>query len=213
MDAAVRIEPNPKWIRAVLDGRTVVDSRAVKFVWERPYYPSWYVPAGDVHDPSLPTKEIEALPDHVRVRWDAVDHWFEEDVEVFVHPRDPHTRVDALASSRQVRVIIEGTTVAESTRPTILFETGLPRRFYLPPTDVRLDLLTPTDTTTACPYKGWASYWTATIDGVEHPDVVWSYRTPLPESRTVAGLMCFFDEKVDVEVDGVAQDRPRTPFS
>jgi uncharacterized protein (DUF427 family) len=109
-------------------------------------------------------------------------------------------------------VSIDGTVVADTHKPTILFETGLLARYYLPPTDVRLDLLTPTDTTTGCPYKGVASYWTATIEGTEHSDIVWSYPTPLPESEPVAGLMCFYNEKVDIEIDGVAQERAQTHF-
>lgn len=198
----LRIEPSPKWIRATIGDRTVVDTRDARLVWEHEYYPYWYVPADAVADASLATTTIADLPDHVKVDWKAVDHWFEEDVEVFIHPRDPYRRIDALASSRHVVVRIDGTVVAESHRPVILYETGLGARFYLPADDVRLDLLTPTDTTTGCPYKGFARYWTATIDGVDHPDVVWAYDEPLPESAPVMGLMCFYDERVDLEVDG-----------
>ena len=214
----VPTEPGTKWVRGYSNGRKVVDTRAVQLVWTHPYYPTWLFPAADVDD-DFAAREATAitnhddLPDHVSIRWDAIDHWFEEDVEVFVHARDPHKRVDALASSRHVRVSIDGTVIADTHKPTILFETGLPSRYYLPPTDVRLDLLTPSDTTTGCPYKGFASYWTATIDGTEHPDIVWSYPTPLPESEAVGGLMCFYNEKVDIEIDDVAQERPKTQFS
>ncbi len=203
-----RIEASDKWIRGVVDGRTVVDSRAVQLVWTHPYYPAWYVPAADVSDTSLPTTSIDELPDHVCVDWDAVDHWFEEDVEVFVHPRDPYKRIDALASSRHVRVSIDGTVVADTRKPTILYETMLPPRYYIPPTDVRLDLLVRTDTASGCPYKGFAHYWDVVIDGVRHADVAWGYRTPLPESEAIAGLVCFYDERVDIEVDGVPLARP-----
>lgn len=210
-----RIEPAPKWVRGYTGGRKVVDSRSVKLVWTHPHYPTWFFPVAHVDEAlagAEDTVTIADLPEHVSPRWEAVDRWFEEEVEVFVHPRSPYTRVDALPSSRHVEISIDGTVVADSNRPTILFETGLPTRFYLPATDVRFELLTPTDTTTACPYKGLASYWTVTIDGNEHRDVVWSYRTPLPESEAIAGMLCFFDERVDVEVDGVAQHRPRTEF-
>jgi uncharacterized protein (DUF427 family) len=157
---------------------------------------------------------IPELRDLVRLEWDAMDAWFEEDEEVFTHPRDPYTRVDILASSRHVRVEVAGVTVAESSSPRLLFETGLPTRFYLPKPHVRLDLLVPTDTVSHCPYKGRAEWWSVRApDGTVHEDLAWSYRTPLPESRQVAGLIAFYDEKVDVHVDGALQERPRTKFS
>ena len=143
---------------------------------------------------------VEELRDKVRIEWNALDTWFEEDVEVFVHPRSPNVRVDALASSRRIQVSLNGTELADSSRATVLYETGLPPRYYLPKSDVRMDLLTPTDTETACPYKGWASYWSVKAGGTEHPDLAWGYRTPLPESGAVAGLVCFYNEKVDIEV-------------
>lgn len=208
-----RIEPHAKWIRGVRDGRTVVDSRTVALVWTHPYYPAWAFPEADVTLDAVPTTPVDGLADHVSVNWDAVDHWYEEDVEVFVHPRDPYKRIDALASSRHVKVLIDGVVVADSHRATLLFETMLPVRYYLPATDVRFDLLTPTDSETACPYKGWASYWTASVNGVEYADIAWSYRTPLPESEPVAGLVCFYNEKVEIVVDGLPVDRPVTHFS
>jgi uncharacterized protein (DUF427 family) len=148
---------------------------------------------------------IEELRDLVRLDWAAMDNWFEEDEEVFVHPRNPYTRVDALPSTRHVRIELDGITLAESSRPVLLFETGLPVRYYLPKTHVRMDLLTPTESRTGCPYKGFAEYWTVTVNGTEHQDLAWSYPTPLPESRNVAGLVAFYDSKVDVYVDGVRQ--------
>jgi uncharacterized protein (DUF427 family) len=156
---------------------------------------------------------IEELRDLVRLEWDAIDAWFEEDEEVFTHPRDPYTRVDILASSRPVRVEVDGVTVAESASPRLLFETGLPARYYLPKTHVRLDLLEPTDTVTHCPYKGQASYWSVRVGGSLHEDLAWSYRTPLPECQKVAGLIALYNEKVDLYVDGVPQERPSTKFS
>lgn len=155
---------------------------------------------------------LTELKDAVRLDIAAFD-WFEEDEQVFVHPRDPYSRVDILASSRHVRVEIDGVTVADSHSPRILFETGLPARYYLPLTDVRMDLLTASGTHTSCPYKGTADYWNVRVGDADHPDVVWIYRTPLPESQKVAGLACFYNEKVDIYLDGVRQDRPRTPFS
>jgi uncharacterized protein (DUF427 family) len=156
---------------------------------------------------------IEELRDLVRFDWAAMDAWFEEDEEVFTHPRDPRTRVDILPSSRHVRVEVDGVTVAESASPRLLFETGLPTRYYLPKTHVRMDLLTPTDTVTHCPYKGAAAWWSVLAGDTIYKDLAWSYPTPLPESERVAGLIAFYDEKVDVYVDGVLQDRPKTKFS
>jgi uncharacterized protein (DUF427 family) len=156
---------------------------------------------------------IEELRDLIRLEWDAMDAWFEEDEEVFTHPRDPYTRVDILPSSRHVRVEVDGVTIAESASPRLLFETGLPARYYLPKTHVRLDLLAPTDTVTHCPYKGQARYWSVRAGESVHEDLAWSYSTPLPESQKVAGLIAFFNEKVDLYVDGVRQERPSTKFS
>jgi uncharacterized protein (DUF427 family) len=153
------------------------------------------------------------LRDLVRLDWPAMDEWFEEDEPIYVHPRDPYTRVDVLASSRHVRIEVDGVVVARSTQPRILFETGLPPRYYLPLTDLRMDLLRPSELQTQCPYKGTAGYWSLQIGGRSYPDLVWTYRTPLPESQKIAGLACFYNEKVDLYLDGQLQDRPRTHFS
>ena len=156
---------------------------------------------------------IEELVGTVALKWAAMDHWFEEDDEVFVHPRDPYTRVDVLQSSRHIEVKVDGVTVAESNKPRLLFETNLPTRYYLPKTDVRFDLLTPTDASTSCPYKGTARYWAVTVDGETHEDIVWGYDAPLRESEQIAGYVCFYNEKVDIYVDGELEERPKTKFS
>jgi uncharacterized protein (DUF427 family) len=156
---------------------------------------------------------IAELRDLIRLDWDAMDAWFEEDEEVFTHPRDPYTRVDILPSSRHVRVEVDGVTVAESASPRLLFETGLPVRYYLPKTHVRMDVLTPTDSESHCPYKGQAEWWSVRTGDSLHEDLAWSYRTPLPESQKIAGLVAFYNEKVDIYVDGVRQERPSTKFS
>jgi uncharacterized protein (DUF427 family) len=160
--------------------------------------------------PDSPLPEIRDL---VRFDWDAMDEWLEEDEPVCTHPRDPYHRVDILASSRHVRVEVDGVTVAESARPVILFETGLPPRHYLPLSDVRTDLLTPSGTRTHCPYKGTATYWPADTGHGPHPGLAWAYRAPLPESQKIAGLACFYDEKADVYLDGELRERPRTHFA
>jgi uncharacterized protein (DUF427 family) len=155
---------------------------------------------------------IPELAGTVRLQWDAMDAWFEEDEEVYTHPRNPYTRVDILASTRRVRVLLDGVGLADSTSPRMLHETGLPVRYYLPKTDVRMDLLELSDTVTHCPYKGTAQAWSVRLDGVLHADLVWSYPTPLPESQKIAGLMAFYNEKLDIEVDGALQQRPSTKF-
>ena len=156
---------------------------------------------------------IEELRDLIRIEWDAMDAWFEEDEEVFTHPRDPYTRVDILPSSRHLRVEVDGVTVAESASPRLLFETGLPVRYYLPKTHVRMDLLVPTNSVSHCPYKGQAEWWSVRAGENVREDLAWSYRTPLPESQKIAGLVAFYNEKVDIYVDGVRQERPHTKFS
>jgi uncharacterized protein (DUF427 family) len=160
-----------------------------------------------------PDSPVEQLRDLVRFDWNAMSEWLEEDEPVYVHPRDPHKRVDILGSSRHVRIEVDGVTVAESRQPRILFETGLPPRYYLPLADVRMDLLRGSQTQTRCPYKGTASYWSVDAGQGLRRDIVWIYRAPLPESQKVAGLACFYDEKVTVYIDGVRQERPQTPFS
>jgi uncharacterized protein (DUF427 family) len=165
-----------------------------------------------------PDAPVPELREAIRLDWAAMSEWLEEDEPVYVHPRSPYTRVDILASSRRVRVELDGVTIAESSQPRILFETGLPPRFYLPLADLRMDLLLPSDRSTECPYKGTASYWSVdtchtTPGGRLHRDVVWMYRAPLPESQKVAGLACFYNERVDLYVDGIKQPRPDSPFS
>jgi uncharacterized protein (DUF427 family) len=150
---------------------------------------------------------FEELRTAVRFDWPAMDEWLEEDEPVYVHPRDPYKRVDILASSRHVRVELDGVTLAESHAPHLLFETSLPTRYYLPLSDVRLDLLRPSTTQTQCPYKGTASYWSVEIGGRLHEDLVWIYRTPLPESQKIAGLACFYNDRVTLVVDGVEQPK------
>ncbi|QWF76767.1 DUF427 domain-containing protein [Amycolatopsis sp. CA-230715] len=176
----------------------------------------WTVRAGEreVADAALdyPDSPIEELRDHVRFDWSSMDAWFEEDEEIFVHPRNPYTRVDILASSRHVRIELDGVTVAESDNPMLLFETGLPTRYYLPKTDVRMDLVVPSDTVTQCPYKGDARYWTFRTGDTTHTDIAWHYRYPAPESQKIAGRVAFLDERADVFVDGVRQERPKTHF-
>jgi uncharacterized protein (DUF427 family) len=152
------------------------------------------------------------LAGYVVLDFAAFDQWWEEDAPSVGHPRDPFHRVDALPSSRTVRIELDGELIAESDRPVLLFETMLPTRYYLPREDVRVELR-PTATTTQCAYKGTANYFGVTVAGRTVDDIAWTYRTPFTDATPVEGLVCFFNERVDISVDGVAEPRPRTPWS
>jgi uncharacterized protein (DUF427 family) len=152
------------------------------------------------------------LPGYVVLDFEAFDAWWEEDVPTVSHPRDPFHRVDAFASSRSVRLELDGEVLAETARAVLLFESMLPTRFYLPREDVRVALQT-SPTTSVCAYKGRASYWSAVVGGRTVTDAAWSYEEPLREAEQVRGRIAFFDERVDVVLDGVRRERPITPWS
>jgi uncharacterized protein (DUF427 family) len=162
---------------------------------------------------TFPRSTDARVADLVRPKWAAMDEWLEEDEPVYVHPRDPYKRIDVLASSRHVRILVDGTVVAESRRPRILFETGLPPRYYLPVSDVRMELLRGSESVSHCPYKGTASWWMLEVGGGRHADLAWMYRSPTAESHKIAGLIAFYDERVDIYLDGELQERPETPFA
>jgi len=147
---------------------------------------------------------IPEIVDHVKLDWPSMSAWFEEDEEVFTHVRSPYARIDILPTSRHVEVRLGEVVLADTTGAHALFETGLPTRWYVPKVDTRMDLLRRSDTVTHCPYKGRAEHFSAWVDGQESRDVAWSYPTPLPESQRVAGLVAFYDDRVQVLVDGVA---------
>ena len=153
------------------------------------------------------------LAGYVAFYWDKLDAWFEEDEQVFGHPRDPYHRIDAIPSSRRVRVAVNGETVAESTRTTALFEAGLPTRWYLPREDVRTDVLVASETRTRCAYKGLASYHSVRVGDDVAEDVVWYYPEPTREAEPIRDLLCFFNEKVDLEIDGELEEKPKTQWS
>lgn len=145
--------------------------------------------------------------------WGKLDEWLVEDEQVFGHPRDPYHRIDTYRTSRPVRVSVDGEVVAESTQSVALFESGLPARFYLPAEDVRTALLEPSEKRTRCAYKGVASYWHVRVGDTLHEDLAWTYEEPDGDGRAIRGLICFFNERVDLEVDGRIQERPATPWS
>jgi len=241
------VEPVPRRIRAVVDGRVVIDTASARYVWEWPYYPQYYIPIGDFAPDVLVdeareehlkrgtamrhglrtaggvrsgvahhyvSSPVDGVAGTVRVEWAALDAWFEEDEEVFVHPRNPYTRVDALRSDREIVVELEGIVLARSSRPVLVFETGLPTRYYLDRLDVDVSHLVLSDTVTSCPYKGTTSaYWSVDVGARVEPDLAWAYDFPTRQLLPIAGLVAFYNEKVDLTVDGVRLERPQTKFS
>lgn len=156
---------------------------------------------------------VPGIEGHIRFDWKALDAWFEEDEQVFVHPRNPYVRVDALRSSRTVRVEIAGAVLGESSAPVMVFETGLPTRYYLDRTTVDFTHLQRTDTVTPCPYKGRTSqYWSVEVGGQRHEDLAWTYDFPTRQVLPITGLIAFLNEKVDIFLDGERQRRPKTHF-
>ncbi|HEX3649295.1 MAG TPA: DUF427 domain-containing protein [Pseudonocardiaceae bacterium] len=157
---------------------------------------------------------VDGLAGLVRFDWAALDAWFEEDEQIFVHPRNPYSRVDALRSTRTVRVELDGLVLAESSSPVLLFETGLPTRYYLNRTEVDFSHLEPSPTVTQCPYKGRTTgYWSVRSGDTTHADLAWCYDFPLSAVQQIAGLIAFYNEKVDIVVDGERPARPTTHFS
>ena len=153
------------------------------------------------------------LEDHVAFAWEKMDAWFEEDEEIFVYARDPHKRVDVIHSSRHIKVVVDGVTVGETTRPSLLFETGLPTRYYMPKHDARMDLLQRSDAVSRCPYKGEANLYSIKIGDKLHEGLAWIYRYPMVECAKIQGLVGFFNEKLDMYEDGTLLPRPKTIWS
>ncbi len=206
----VYVERFPRRVRAVRDGQTVIDSDAVLMVHESGKLPRYAFPRSDVHAPAEDERHAEG---HVSVAWDAVDAWFEEDEQVEVHPRDPYHRIDTFSTSRRVTAHFDDQQLADSTRAKALYETGLPTRYYLPADDVRTDLLEPSDTITRCAYKGTARHWSARVGHRVVADVAWQYDEVRREGEPVRGLIAFYNERVDIDVDGSRELRPNTQWS
>lgn len=174
-----------------------------------------HIRVGDIERPALARLIVDShligLSDTVRFAWDALDAWFEEDEEIFVHPRSPYTRVDALRSTRSIRVELDGVVLATSTAPVMVFETGLPTRYYMDQRAVAFEHLEPSATRTECPYKGRTTgYWSVVINGKRHADLAWAYAFPTRQVLPIAGLVAFLNERVDIFIDGALQARPKT---
>ena len=203
----VLTEPWERWIRAERRGATVVDSKRVRIVQRTGFLARYAFPREDVALGDDEVRPVDGLEGHVFVDWDAMDRWLEEDFELVAHGIDPYHRVDVRPTSRHVVVSLDGEVLAESRRARLLFETSLPARFYLPAEDVAADLRE-SPLHTACAYKGVAAYrsWRA------HENLAWTYPEPRLEAQPVRDLVAFFDERVDVDVDGERRPRPPTPW-
>lgn len=236
------IEDSPKRIRVLHAGAFLVDSRNAKLVWLHERYPFYYFPESElprkclkltqlgnedvtIFDLTLPVETQNTEPQQVvtlhhkgplsglfTIKFDKVDMWFEEDEQIIVHPKDPYKRVDILRSSRHVRVEVNGVEVANTKSPHLLFETTLPTRTYISKTDCRLDLFQESTLKTLCPYKGEASYYHVKTPSGLVENIVWWYPNTTLECVPIRGLVAFYDEKVDVWVDGIKQERPKTHF-
>ncbi len=163
-----------------------------------------------------PNPEAQDIEGYISFYWSKTDAWFEEETEIFVHARDPYTRVDAIPSSRHVQAIVGGEVIADSNRPVIVFETGLVTRYYLPIEDINQDVLVPSERASRCPYKGIATYYSVKFGDKLYKDVIWSYQNPLPAVGEIAGLLCFYSEKIDaLYIDGekwVLPEKQRLPY-
>jgi uncharacterized protein (DUF427 family) len=236
-------EPSSRWVRVRLGDITIAESRSPQLLLQYgppPFFPMYYFTPDEILSSVLvdseerpdgstvwavqvdekriesgawthpdPTGPLNSLADRVTFGfWDGLA-WYEEAERMFAHARDPHKRVDVIPSTRHVEVFIDGTKLASSTTPMVLFETMLPTRFYLPPEDVRLDLLTASETVSACPYKGVSRHWSYE----SHADIAWSYSDPVPENPRIKDLVCFYNEAVDLVVDGELLPRPETLWS
>jgi uncharacterized protein (DUF427 family) len=239
-----RIEPAPRRVRGYFDNTLVFDTIRARYVWEVPYYPQYYIPVSDVRmdhllDEGHPQRlqfgpsRLHSLTSgrrthkaaarvydtdgpvagYVRFEWDTLD-WFEEDEHIIAHPRNPYVRVDALRSHRHVRVEVDGVALAETHSPVLLFETGLPTRYYIDRTEVWFEHLEASNTQSVCPYKGITSgYWSARVGDTLRTDIAWTYEYPTGQVAPVAGLIAFYNEKLDIFLDGHELPRPQTHFT
>lgn len=211
-ERVVYVEPWPRRVRALVGDTSIVDSERTVLVYESGRLARYAFPAEDVSVEAEPEPDV---PGYVRVPWSRADRWLEEDDEIIVHPHDPYHRIEVMSSSRRVVVRVGGEVYAKSSRPRILFETALPPRYYLPRQDIRMDALEPVEMRTGCAYKGWARYWDAVTSRGRVPAVAWSYPEPLREGEPIKDLLCFFQERteIEIEVDGVVSEAGPTAWS
>ena len=210
--------PCPRRIRAMHGDKWALDSSEVTYYWEHPYYPQYLVPMADINLDVVPDTALRTVDgtraDLRLVTWKAMDRWFEEDEEVFVHPRSPYARADAIRSSRRVRLHLGDAVLADASGCVIVFETGLPPRYYLDKTTIDWSLLSPSDTVSECPYKGTTSqYWNVVVNGQTSADLAWGYDFPAQAVAPIAGLVAFYDEKLRLTLDHHLGGDPAIPRS
>lgn len=193
----VYVEPFLRRVRARMGERTVIDSERVLLVHRVGEPPRYAFPEADV-DPGVARTPEPAAAGYVRVAWNAVTSWYEEDEQIIGHARNPYHRIDCVRSQRQLRVEVQGAVIVDTSDVVCLFETSSAPRLYVHKEHVRMDRLVASPSTSHCPYKGYASYWSAQIDGVTVPDIAWSYEDPTPESSKIAGLLSFYPERAKV---------------
>ncbi|XP_014562331.1 hypothetical protein COCVIDRAFT_32774 [Bipolaris victoriae FI3] len=236
-DGPKRIEPTFRRIRGLFNGKYAFDTTQARHVWELDLrYPQYFIPISSFTSDAKLSREAAVdntsnaaylgtltvgtrsthrilvfssgiLKDLVKVDFPAIDQWFEEDTRIYCHPKDPYKRIDILSSARSIRVALDGVTLAETTSALFLLETTLRTRYYVPPTSVSWEFLEPSETKTLCPYKGQAEYYHVHVNGKVYRNLVWYYRYPTMESAPIAGYLCFYNEAVDVWVDGVKEVR------
>jgi uncharacterized protein (DUF427 family) len=195
----VYIEPHPRRVQAVKDGRLVIDTERALMVHRRGHPLSYVFPGDEVG--GLPAEPEPEAPGFVRVPWDAVDTWLEEGRTLVNYPPNPYHRVDCRPTRRRLRVSVDGTVLVDTHHTVILFETALEPRLYVDPAHVRTDLLRRSETSSYCNYKGVATYWSAAIDDRRIEDVAWSYEDPPPESLPIKGFLSFDVTRADIDAE------------
>jgi uncharacterized protein (DUF427 family) len=194
--AVVYIEPHPRRVQAVLDGRVVIDTERVLMVHRQGHPLSYLFRAEEVDD--LPAEPEPEAPGFVHVPWDAVDTWLEEGRELVHYPPNPYHRVDCRPTKRRLRASVADTALVDTDDTVIVFETALDARLYVDPSLVRTDLLQRSPTSSYCNYKGFASYWSAAVGDTVVDDIAWSYEDPPPESLPIKGFLSFDATRADV---------------
>lgn len=215
------LAPTGTRIRAFIGDTAVADSREAVIFRESPFKLLYGFPQDHVNTDTLgdkaQEKDDEELGDELSgfrfVEFDAVDRWMEEEEELIGHPRDPFTRIDVRRSALKIRVEKDGALIAETDRPRILVETGLPIRYYIPKEDVNWEVLEETDYQTVCPYKGRASYWSIKAGKETYENMVWHYPNPFDDAKPVCDCVGLYQEKLDVTVDGEPEKKPPRFFT
>lgn len=198
------VEPFRRRVRGLVGERTVVDSERVVLVHRPGAPPSYGFPPEDVTPSDVDAGLVEPLaevPGYVQVAWSSVEAWYEENLRVHGHPRNPYHRVECVPTNRRLRVEVAGTVLVDTTDTLGVYETALEPRLYVSPELVRRDLLVASRTTTYCGYKGTAWYWSAVVDDVIVEDVAWSYEDPLPEFLPGGRFLSFDGTRVTVDAD------------